>query len=153
MAQAFVKLRKDVDKLFGDPDALLLYIYLLKESNYRETEIAQGKYTVPAGACVRSRATIAKATGLSENQIKHQINHLINTGFLSKYKMGKYSVLSTDCEFINTEKQPNITGVNAPNNQPNKSPRKKNNKEYKKKEILSYDNIKKVEVNVFESIY
>ena len=142
MAQPFIKLRKDIDKLFPNPDALLLYTYLLKEANYKETLFTPGKFNVPAGACVRSRATISKATGLTDNQIRHQIDNLIKIGFITKYQVGKYAVISTDCEFIGTKKQPNVLAEKAPNN----SLHNKNNKEYKDKEILSNDNIKKSEV-------
>ena len=145
MAQPFIKLRKDIDILFPNPDALILYTYLLKEANYKETYFAPGKFNVPAGACVRSRATISKATGLTDNQIRHQIKHLIKIGFITKCQAGKYAVISTDCEFIGTKKQPNVSEKKQPNNQPNKPPHNKNNKEYKDKDILSNDNIKKSE--------
>lgn len=133
-------------ELYKNHNDLIVFFYLQYEANYTDSFFEPGGFVVPNRACVRSERRIAKDTGLTENAIRTAKKHLMSMGLITQYKNGKYSIISTDCGLFNDDKSRNVEPDKSRNVPRNESRHNKNNKEYKDKEILSNDNIKKSEV-------
>ncbi len=104
MAQPFTQFRKDINRLYDRPRDLQVYVYLRNEANYEDSIFKSGGFPVRKDETVKARSTIAKATGLSDSQVKSSINRLISDGFITKSAHGKFSLFSTACEFTGKRK-------------------------------------------------
>lgn len=93
MERGWVKLHRRITEWewFTDPATAHLFIYLLAKANRKPTRYKG--VDIPAGGLTTSRAALAKATGLSEKQVRTAINHLISTNEVAKKSTRKYTLL------------------------------------------------------------
>ena len=94
MAGRYIKL---YDKIlqwewFGHPNTVCLFIYLLLKANYKDTKIA-GK-VIKRGQVVTSLPKISTDTGLSIQQTRTALLHLISTGEVTDSSNPKYRIIT-----------------------------------------------------------
>lgn len=143
MERGWVKLHRQITEWewFKDPATAHLFIYLLAKAN-REPTRYRG-VEIPAGGLTTSREALSRATGLSEQQVRTALKHLISTGEVTKKSTRQYTLLIVNsyARYQETNQEPN---QQVTNNQPttnqrvttNKNIRIKN-KELRKKDSMS----------------
>lgn len=77
---------------YDDIPTKLVFIHLLLTANYKASKYRG--VDVPAGSVVTGRMELAKATGLTENQIRTAITKLKNTSEITSNAYAKFSVIS-----------------------------------------------------------
>ena len=83
---------------YTDIPTKTLFIHLLLTANW-----ADGKFQgidIPAGSLVTSVAHLSKQTGLSIQQVRTAIKHLISTGEITSTSTNKYTLI-TICNWWN----------------------------------------------------
>lgn len=95
-SKGWIKLHRKMLKWewFKEPATAHLFIYLLLSVN-REPTRYKG-VEIPAGAMTTSRKALSAATGLSEQQVRTAINHLISTNEITKVSTRKYTLLKVE---------------------------------------------------------
>jgi len=97
-SQGWVKLhRKTIDNpIFKNPDAMLLWIYLLLKANHADAKIAVGNSTVlvKRGQVFTGRKSLSEQTGLSESKIERLIKFLTNEQQIEQQTFTKYRLIS-----------------------------------------------------------
>lgn len=93
MERGWVKLFRKIDEWewFTDPATAHLFIYLLAKANRKPTRYKGVE--IPAGGLTTSRADLAKATGLTQKQVRTAIDHLVSTGEVAKQTTRQYTLL------------------------------------------------------------
>lgn len=85
--------RKILDwEWYSDVNTCRLFIHMLLKANWRE-----GKFrgtTVPRGSFVSSISKLAEETGLSNDEVRTAISHLIATNEITKQSTNKYTVFT-----------------------------------------------------------
>lgn len=77
---------------YSDVNTFRLFVHMLLKANWRE-----GKFkgtTVPRGSFVSSIAKLAEETGLTKDEIRTAILHLVNTKEITKQSTNKYTVFT-----------------------------------------------------------
>lgn len=94
MAKRFIKLYEQITawEWFRYPNTLSLFIYLLLKANYKETSI-HGR-VIRRGQIVTSLPKIATDTGLSIQQTRTALLHLISTGEVTDESNPHYRVIT-----------------------------------------------------------
>lgn len=75
-----------------DINTKVLFIHMLLKANWKE-----GKFrdtTVPRGSFVSSVAKLAQETGLTDDEVRTAISHLISTNEITKQSTNKYTVFT-----------------------------------------------------------
>lgn len=75
-----------------DINTKVLFVHMLLKANWKE-----GKFrdiTVPRGSFVSSIAKLAEETGLTNDEVRTAISHLIHTGEVTKRSTNKYTVFT-----------------------------------------------------------
>lgn len=70
----------------------VLFIHMLLKANWKEGNF-KGT-TVPRGSFVSSIAKLAEETGLTGDEVRTAISHLIQTGEITKQSTNKYTVFT-----------------------------------------------------------
>ncbi len=77
---------------YSDINTCRLFIHMLLKANWKD-----GKFrgtTVPRGSFVSSISKLAEETGLTNDEIRTAIKHLIDTGEITKRSTNKYTVFT-----------------------------------------------------------
>lgn len=133
MERGWVKLYRQIVEWewFKEPATAHLFIYLLAKAN-REPARYKG-VDIPAGGMTTSEDALSRATGLSRQQVRTAIKHLISTNEITKKSTRKYTLLIVNNweKYQSDNQQPNQQLTNkqpTPNQQltTNKNIRSKN---------------------------
>lgn len=85
--------RKIVDwEWFRDPNTLSLFIYLLLSANFTDTKFLGKK--IKRGQVVTSLAGLAEKTGLSVQNVRTALRHLILTGEVTNVSCRQYRIIT-----------------------------------------------------------
>ena len=90
----YCKLRKDVDNLFENPDTLMLYIYLLAKSNYKDEYFEKGGFTVGKNENVHSLRKLSGELKMTVSRVRTSIKRLEKAGFIRLTRKGMYHVIT-----------------------------------------------------------
>lgn len=117
MGQGWICLhRKMIDwEWFSDPPTAHLFTYLLLAANHKP-----GRWKgidIPKGGLITSRAQLAAKTGLSEQQIRTAIKHLISTGEVTSRSSSRYTLLIVN-NYAQYQSDNQMTNQQSTNNQP-----------------------------------
>lgn len=93
MERGWVKLYRKITEWewFTDPATAHLFIYLIAKANRKPTRYKGVE--IPAGGLTTSQDALCKATGLTRQQIRTALNHLISTNDVTKRSTKKYTLL------------------------------------------------------------
>ena len=91
---SFIKLDRKITEWewFTDANTLKLWIYLLVNANYKD-----GSYKgieIKRGQLVTGRKKLAERLGMSERQIRSQLEHLQTTNEVTIKATNKYSIIT-----------------------------------------------------------
>lgn len=88
-----ILLRKILEwRWYSDINTCRLFIHMLLRANWKD-----GKFrdiTVPRGSFVSSVAKLAQETGLTDDEVRTAISHLISTNEITKRSTNKYTVFT-----------------------------------------------------------
>lgn len=90
----FVKIHRKIFEWGGysDINTFRVFVHMILKANWKE-----GKFkdiTVPRGSFVSSIAKLAEETGLTADEVRTAISHLIHTGEVTKQSTNKYTVFT-----------------------------------------------------------
>jgi len=109
MSEGFIKLyRQLLDwEWYTDINTKILFIHCLLKANYKTKKYQ--KNTVKKGSFVTSLESLSKETGLTVQQIRTALNHLISTGELTSESSNKNRIITVVNyeKFQNDNKQTN----------------------------------------------
>lgn len=134
---------------FKDPNTAHLFEYFTLAANFKDGYFENE--TVHRGECVGSYAKFASETGLSVQEVRTALKHLISTGEVTKRSLSKYTVVTVTnydeyqslTNDLTGEQQASNTPVTS-NQQASNNNRNKENKEINIKEVeIKEKNIKK----------
>lgn len=134
MDRGWVKLYRQITEWewFTDPATAHLFIYLLAKANRKPTR--RKGVEIPAGGLATSREALSKATGLSEQQVRTALKHLISTNEITKSATAKFTLLivnNWDCyQHDNQQNNQQLTS-----NQPTTNQQLTTNKKERSKEV------------------
>jgi len=121
MAGRFIKLYEQIVnwEWFKYPNTLCLFIYLLLKANYCDLDL-HGR-TIRRGQMVTTLTGISTGTGLSIQQVRTSLKHLISTGEVTDESNNQYRVITV----VKYDEYQNATGKStgnqqATNRQPNR---------------------------------
>ena len=77
---------------YSTPETLTVFVYCLLKANWKDGKF-QG-HEVKRGSFVTSRAKMAQETGLTQQNVRTAINHLISTGEVAKSSYAKFSIIT-----------------------------------------------------------
>lgn len=126
----YIKLfRKIVEwEWYGDPNTKAVFLHLLLTANYKKTKYRG--VTLKPGQTVIGRKSLAKALGMSEQNIRTSLNHLKSTNEITIKATNRFSVVTIvnweSYQFADDELTNEIT--NEPHNN---QPATNHTKEYK----------------------
>lgn len=94
MAKRFIKLYEQITtwQWFRHPATLCLFIYLLLKANYKESDLNGRK--IRRGQLVTSLPKISTDTGLSIQQTRTALSHLISTGEVTDESTPHYRIIT-----------------------------------------------------------
>lgn len=150
----FIKLNRNIKswRWYKSPNDLIVFLYMLLTAAYEPTECMQ--HNLERGELIASTSYIASETGLTIQQVKTSIKHLILTNDITKrsttkntvYKVENYNRFIDANQLIDQQLTNNQPAINQPltNNQPSN-----------KKEIKEVKEVKEVEENILlaSSVY
>ena len=157
MPNGFVKLRSDLVtewRWWDDHNTTRLYIYCVSmaswaDKNWKNQEIKRGQFATGIPA-------LCDGTGLTEQQVRTALKHLISTGEITSTAYSKYRIITVnnyDCEDEdNRETNRQLTGKQQASNnilRKKESNKEESNKEESKKE----DSISLAHFDAFWSAY
>lgn len=90
----FVKIHRKIFDWgwYSDINTFRVFVHMILKANWKE-----GKFkdtTVPRGSFVSSIAKLAEETGLTTDEVRTAISHLIHTGEVTKQSTNKYTVFT-----------------------------------------------------------
>lgn len=138
----YVKLFRSITEWewFTDPPTAHLFIYLLAKANRKPTRYKG--VDIPAGGLTTSREALSKATGLSEQQVRTALKHLISTNEITKSATSKFTLLIVNnwdrYQQDNQQVNQQITNNQPATNQQVTTNKKLRSKEVKKLTTTSY---------------
>ena len=121
-------------KWFKRPNTLALYIYCLLNANWKDS-IYEGK-KIPRGSFVTGRKKISCDTGLTEQEVRTSLNHLISTNDITKETTNKYTII-TIVNYELYQKDNQKSNNQLTNNQPTTNQQLTTSEEINKKSIRS----------------
>ena len=139
---------------FTQPKTLSVFVYLLLSARHDEG-VWRG-ITLKAGECVTSREKIAKATGLSEQEVRTSLSRLKSTKEITNKTTNKFSIITitnyASYQSLEDEGQPTNTPSNnqqITSNQPTNNQQITTNKNNKNKKNDKND--KNIDIPLFNS--
>ena len=140
MERGWVKnYRKEMDwEWFTDPATAHLFHYLTLAVNHKATRYRG--VDIPAGGMTTSEDALSRATGLSRQQVRTAIKHLISTNEITKKSTRKYTLLIVNNweKYQSDNQQPN---QQLTNKQPTPNQQLTTNKNERMKEGTNERNI------------
>lgn len=112
---------------FKDTNTLCLFIYLLLSANFTDTRFLGKK--IKRGQVVTSLATMSEKTGLSVQNVKTALKHLILTGEVTNVSNRQYRII-TIVKYDEYQKPTNGLTDQLTNNQQTTNKRLTNNQQY-----------------------
>lgn len=90
----FVKIHRKILEWpwYQDINTKILFVHMLLKANWKEGRLRDT--TVPRGSFVSSIAKLAEETGLTNDEVRTAISHLIHTGEITKQSTNKYTVFT-----------------------------------------------------------
>ena len=113
MYEGFVKLPRNIInwRWFADANVLKVYIYLLTNAAFKETQWK--KENLKKGQLITGRKKLSAALGISESAVRTALANLESTGDIAIKTTNKYSVITLlnwgktqDCDYFFTNKSP-----------------------------------------------
>ena len=94
MAKRFIKLYEQITKWewYHQPGTLCLFIHLLLAANYKDLKFEGRK--IRRGQLVTSIQKLATSTGLSVQQTRTALDHLLSTGEITNESTPKYRIIT-----------------------------------------------------------
>ena len=116
--RGWVKLHRSILnwEWWDEPMTAHLFIHCLLKAN--PTDMKWHGETIKRGSFVTSRATLVKETGMSDQQIRTAIDHLISTNEITKKVTNKQTYITITNYNNYQEVKPTQQPSNQPNNQP-----------------------------------
>lgn len=137
MDRGWVKLYRQITEWewFTDPETAHLFIYLLAKANRKPTRYKGVE--IPAGGLTTSREALSKATGLSEQQVRTALKHLISTNEITKSATSKFTLLIVN-NWDRYQQDNQQVNQQLTNNQPATNQQLTTNKKVRSKERENY---------------
>lgn len=92
----FIKINRDIVnwKWYKEPLTVMVFIHLILTSNYDDDDSPDS--TIKRGQRVLSYATLAEETGLSIQDVRTALKHLISSGAIVQEQKGKYIMVTVN---------------------------------------------------------
>ena len=134
----FIKLDRNMLRWrwISTPNTAYLFVLLLLKANYKDMDFQGVK--VKRGQLVTSLKTLANTSGLSVDQVRTALTHLIGTGEITSKAYSKYRII-TISKYNDYQDVPSNIPVKSqanPKQVPSKSQQEKEYKESKKERII-----------------
>ena len=94
MSDGYIKISRSILdwEWWPDINTSRVFIYILIKANWKDGKF-KGK-VIPRGSLVASISSIASGTGLTPDEVRTAIKHLIDSNNITKQTTNKYSVFS-----------------------------------------------------------
>ena len=157
----FIKLNRNIKnwRWYKSPNDLIVFLYMLLTASYEPVEYMQ--HTLEQGELIASTRFIASETGLTVQQVKTSINHLLLTRDITKRSTTKNTVFKVENydQFIDTNPLINQQATNnqptdnqqITHDQPTANPLLTHDQPSNKKEIKEVKEVKEVKEILFAS--
>ena len=124
----FVKIHRQMVEWgwYDDPNTKALFLHLLLTATYKDAEYRG--YKLKPGDVVVGRKSLAKALGMSEQQVRTAMAHLEQTGEITRKSTNRFTVVS-----IANWASYQLVEEKVTNNQPTSNQQITTSKEYKNK--------------------
>lgn len=143
----FIKLNRNIKnwRWYKSPNDLIVFLYMLLTAAYEPMECMQ--HNLERGELIASTRFIASETGLTIQQTKTAIKHLMLTNEITKRSTSKNTVFKVENydQFIDANQ---LINQQITNEQPTSNQRVTNEQPTNKKEIKEIQEIQEVEENI-----
>ncbi len=94
LKNGFVKINRSIIdwRWYKEPLTAMVFLHLILTANYDDKDFRN--FTVKRGQRVLSYATLAEEMGLSIQNVRTALKHLLSTGEVTKFSQGKFTVIS-----------------------------------------------------------
>lgn len=96
---------------YRDINTFRLFVHMLLKANWKDEKFMNT--TVPRGSFVSSVARLAQETGLTNDEVRTAILHLISTGEITKQSTNKYTVF-TVANYVSYQDDPKQEPMQTP---------------------------------------